>query len=84
MMISQKYLQISFTVNPMPIYATGTDKAVYEVAGADMLLAEQDKIGELARGDIAVTPCVSACRRQNSKFHSPRWRGSILLHIIRK
>lgn len=40
----------------MPIYAGGTDHAVYEAAGAEQLLAAREKIGILQRGDIAVTP----------------------------
>lgn len=43
------------TANPKPIYASGTDLAVYQAAGADDLLAERKKIGCIERGDIAVT-----------------------------
>lgn len=43
------------TANPKPIYASGTDLAIYQAAGADSLLAERKKIGDIARGDIAVT-----------------------------
>ncbi|MGN0732601.1 MAG: macro domain-containing protein [Emergencia sp.] len=43
------------TANPMPVYAAGTDKAVYEAAGADALLAERMKIGTIPRGGVAVT-----------------------------
>lgn len=43
------------TANPKPIYASGTDLAIYRAAGADALLAERKKIGDIARGDIAVT-----------------------------
>lgn len=43
------------TANPKPIYASGTDFAIYQAAGADALLAERRKIGDIARGDIAVT-----------------------------
>lgn len=41
--------------NPKPIYASGTDLAVYQAAGADELLAERKKVGCIERGDIAVT-----------------------------
>ena len=44
------------TANPMPTYASGTDRAVYEAAGVEELLRERKKIGEIAIGDIAVTP----------------------------
>lgn len=43
------------TANPKPLYASGTDLAIYQAAGADVLLAERKKIGDIARGDIAVT-----------------------------
>ena len=43
------------TANPKPIYASGTDLAIYQAAGAEELLAERKKIGDIARGDIAVT-----------------------------
>lgn len=43
------------TANPKPIYASGTDQAVYQAAGADELLAERKKVGCIERGDIAVT-----------------------------
>ena len=32
------------TANPKPIYARGTDLAIYQAAGADALLAERKKI----------------------------------------
>ena len=44
------------TANPKPVYASGTDQAIYMAAGADDLLAERKKIGDIERGDIAVTP----------------------------
>ena len=43
------------TANPKPIYASGTDMAIYQAAGSDELLAERKKIGCIERGDIAVT-----------------------------
>ena len=43
------------TANPNPICASGTDLAIYEVAGKEQLLAERAGIGKIARGDIAVT-----------------------------
>ena len=35
------------TADPEPVYAEGTDKAIYEAAGAEMLLAERARIGRL-------------------------------------
>lgn len=43
------------TANPKPKYASGTDKAIYQAAGADELLAERKKIGYIECGDVAVT-----------------------------
>lgn len=44
------------TANMLPIYSDGTDSAVYEAAGAEELLAERRKIGELEEGQVAITP----------------------------
>lgn len=43
------------TANPKPIFASGTDKAIYQAAGADEVLAERIRIGDIKRGDVAVT-----------------------------
>ena len=43
------------TANPNPICASGTDLAIYEAAGKKQVLAERQKIGKIARGDVAVT-----------------------------
>ena len=43
------------TANPKPIYASGTDSAIYHAAGASELLAERRKIGDMQPGDVAVT-----------------------------
>lgn len=39
------------TANPEPIYASGTDGAIYEAAGRAQLLAERKRIGRIARGE---------------------------------
>jgi O-acetyl-ADP-ribose deacetylase (regulator of RNase III) len=57
------------TANPKPIYASGTDQAIYEAAGADQLLAERKKIGDIARGGVAVT----------AAFHLP---AKYILHTV--
>lgn len=44
------------TANPMPIVGGGTDSAIYKAAGEAKLLAERQKIGTIARGEVAVTP----------------------------
>ena len=43
------------TANPEPIYAGGTDSAIYHAAGARRLLAERKKIGCIEPGEAAVT-----------------------------
>ncbi len=43
------------TANPLPIVMDGTDRAVYEAAGYDLVLAERKKIGRLFPGECAVT-----------------------------
>lgn len=44
------------TANEEPIYSSGVDTAVYEAAGADVLLAERQKIGYMDEGEVAITP----------------------------
>ncbi|MCD8347754.1 MAG: macro domain-containing protein [Lachnospiraceae bacterium] len=44
------------TANPHPTYASGTDAAIYKAAGAEELIKERQKIGEIKRGQVAVTP----------------------------
>ena len=44
------------TANPFPVIGSGTDSAVYQAAGELNLLAERKKIGNIAPGQVAVTP----------------------------
>ncbi|WP_455716380.1 macro domain-containing protein [Anaerosporobacter sp.] len=44
------------TANEEPIYSSGTDTAVYAVAGAEELLNARRKIGFLNEGEVAITP----------------------------
>ena len=57
------------TANPEPVYAGGTDAAVYRAAGAGPLLAERRKIGRIRPGEVAVT----------SAF---RLRAKFLIHTV--
>lgn len=43
------------TANPMPGYGPGIDRAVYEAAGKDKLLAKRREIGAIARGTSVIT-----------------------------
>ena len=63
------------TANPEPIYAAGTDSAIYEAAGADKLLAERKKIGAIKRGDIAVTPAFKLKAKYIIHTVGPLWDG---------
>jgi O-acetyl-ADP-ribose deacetylase (regulator of RNase III) len=47
------------TANPHPKYASGTDTAIYQAAGVGQLLAARKQIGDIAPGDVAVTPAFS-------------------------
>ena len=43
------------TANPEPVYASGTDSAIYKAAGEKKLLAARKKIGRITPGEAAVT-----------------------------
>ncbi len=63
------------TANPEPIYAGGTDCAVYEAAGAEELLAERKKIGVIRRGEIAVTDAFELKARYIIHAVGPVWKN---------
>lgn len=63
------------TANPQPIYASGTDQAIYEAAGSEKLLDERKKIGNIARGDIAVTPAFNLMAEYIIHTVGPAWQG---------
>ena len=44
------------TASPHPQYGTGLDTAVYKAAGEEQLLDARAEIGEIPRGEVAVTP----------------------------
>lgn len=52
------------TANPHPAIGAGTDSAVYKAAGAERLLTERKKIGDIDAGKAAVTPAFDL----NSKY----------------
>lgn len=43
------------SANPKPIYAYGTDLAIYNAAGVEKMLCERKEIGDIAPGNVAVT-----------------------------
>ena len=61
------------TANPKPIYASGTDKAIYEAAGTEKLLDARKKIGDIARGDVAVTPAFNLDAKYIIHTVGPSW-----------
>ena len=63
------------TANPDPIYASGTDGAIYEAAGADELLAERRKIGEMRVGQAEYTPAFNLAAEFIIHTVGPAWDG---------
>lgn len=63
------------TANPKPIYGGGTDSAVYHAAGMEQLLAERQKIGSIARGQVAVTPAFNLKAKYIIHTVGPVWEG---------
>ncbi len=61
------------TANPHPVYASGTDAAIYKAAGAYKLLAERKKIGEIGRGQVAVTPAFALPAHYIIHTVGPAW-----------
>ncbi len=61
------------TANPEPIYASGTDAAIYMAAGADELLAERRKIGRIAPGEVAVTDAFQLPAKYIIHTVGPAW-----------
>lgn len=63
------------TANPRPVCGGGTDAAVYEAAGAELLLAERRKIGRMKAGQAAVTPAFRLDARYIIHTVGPVWKG---------
>ncbi len=63
------------TANPKPVYAGGTDAAVYAAAGAEALLKERQKIGDIAVGHAAVTPAFALNAKYIIHTVGPEWTG---------
>ena len=63
------------TANPKPTYAAGTDAAIYKAAGADELLSERTKIGDIAPGDARHTKAFALDAKYIIHTVGPSWRG---------
>jgi len=63
------------TANPEPTYADGTDRAIYEAAGPELLLAERQRIGRLNIGQAAPTPAFALPARYIIHTVGPSWEG---------
>jgi len=63
------------TANPDPIYASGTDAAVYRAAGAERLLSERKKIGCMEPGQAAATPAFDLHAHYIIHTVGPVWQG---------
>ena len=61
------------TANPEPTYADGTDRAIYEAAGAELLLAERARIGRLNPGQAAPTPAFALPAKYIIHTVGPSW-----------
>lgn len=65
---------IVISANPQPVFAGGTDLAVYRVEGKKLLTARQ-KIGEIGRGEAAVTPAHRLKAKHIIHTVAPVWEG---------
>ncbi|MCD8118431.1 MAG: macro domain-containing protein [Lachnospiraceae bacterium] len=65
------------TANPNPVYASGTDAAVYQAAGAELLLAERKKIGKIERGHVVVTPAFALPAKYIIHTVGPSWTDGL-------
>lgn len=61
------------TANPRPVFDSGTDGAIYHAAGADALLTERKKIGNLGCGEAAVTPAFRLSAKYIIHTVGPVW-----------
>lgn len=61
------------TANPDPIFAPGSDSAIYNAAGADAMLAERKKIGTIEVGEAAYTPAFALDAKYVIHTVGPAW-----------
>lgn len=63
------------TANPQVAVGAGVDRAIYEAAGKEKLLAERAKIGPMRPGQAAVTPAFALSARYIIHTVGPVWQG---------
>lgn len=63
------------TANPDPVVGNGTDRAIYQAAGMEQLLAARKQIGPIAPGEVAVTPGFRLPAKYILHTVGPIWRG---------
>ena len=63
------------SANPEPICAGGSDRAIYEAAGMELLLTERRRIGRLNPGQAAATPAFALHARYIIHTVGPSWEG---------
>lgn len=61
------------TANPKPTYGGGVDSAIYKAAGEQLLLAERQKIGDIARGQAVYTPAFDLDAKYIIHTVGPKW-----------
>ena len=63
------------TANPLVAIGAGVDRAIYEAAGAEQLLAERAKIGMMKPGQAAATPAFNLDAKYIIHTIGPAWEG---------
>lgn len=63
------------TANPEPVVGGGTDSAIYQAAGKDLLLEARKKIGCIAPGKAEVTPAFGLDAEYIIHTVGPVWEG---------
>jgi len=63
------------TANPRPVIGAGTDSAIYAAAGAEALLAERKKIGDIPVGKAAATSAFALKAKYIIHTVGPVWQG---------
>lgn len=61
------------TANPHPVIGGGTDKAIHDAAGLDLLKA-REKIGDITPGSAAVTPAFKLAAKYVIHTVGPVWK----------